>query len=594
MMRVFRSILLVSVMLLTGSCSDVAFQSQQGDDGRDTGKACEGERCPDSTGGYAWFEGKYGICSKPCGGGNQTQTVECRRLSDNVAVADSFCTGTKPPAARTCNVQACTSTNTWNWADWGDCSKTCGGGTKTRTVLCQDQNGTTVADNLCSGTKPATNSTCNTDPCTGDVTYDWSVTPGVCSVQCGGGTATDTVVCKKSDGSTVADSFCSAKPKPATTRTCNPDACPQAYTYAWEAQAWSTCTKDCGGGVQTRSVTCKRNDGVYVDVSYCPAASKPTTSQTCNAQACPTGGTPVTQTATVTPAQNLLDVILVVDDSNSMANDQAKLASRLSQFVNDLDALGIDYQICLTTTDITYYKGSPIKWSSGQYVLNKNTPNKSSVFVNTVNSLGAEWSSDEQGIKATYMMIRDFGPNSGTGCFRPKATLTVIEISDEDERSVGGNQALSQAQYQPLTAENMPDNLIALVRSTFDSSGFVKPFIWNSIIVRPGDTACQQKQDAEGNGAPSFQGALLAQLSNKTNGQIASICDEDYAQNMKLIKDRVVNSMPGLTLQCVPTDSPQVSFNPPFTTSVTRTGDQLKFNPALPENTQVTVRYTCP
>ena len=71
MMRVFRPLLLVSVMLLTGSCSDVAFQSQQGDDNRDTGKACEGENCPKDAGGYNWYEGKYEICSKPCGGGQE-------------------------------------------------------------------------------------------------------------------------------------------------------------------------------------------------------------------------------------------------------------------------------------------------------------------------------------------------------------------------------------------------------------------------------------------------------------------------------------------------------------------------------------------
>jgi hypothetical protein len=192
-------------------------------------------------------------------------------------------------------------------------------------------------------------------------------------------------------------------------------------------------------------------------------------------------------------------------------------------------------------------------------------------------------------------MLSNFGPNSGAanaGCFRPKSTLTVIEISDEDERSVGGNQSESPAQYQALTPQNMPDTLIQLVHSMFDSTGFVKPFIWNSIIVKPGDTACEAQEDAEG--SPSFPGVLLAQVANKTGGAVASICDADYANNMTLIKNKIVNSMPGLQLQCVPIDNPLVTFNPPFTTSVTRTGDQLKFTPALPENEQVTVKYTCP
>lgn len=581
------------LVLLTASCTGVKFNSPS--DAANTGKGCAGQSCANSE-VYSWYEGGFGICSKPCGGGSQSEIVECHRVSDNVTVPDSNCTLTKPPGVRICNMQMCTSTYTWNWGNYGTCSKTCDSGVETRAVVCQDQNGNAVADSNCAPPKPATTISCNTDPCTGGTSYTWSVTAGLCSVQCGGGTATDTVVCKKSDGTVAADSFCSQTTKPPTTRTCNTNPCTTTYTYAWEAGAYGACSVTCGDGVQVRSVACKRSDGTYVNEIYCDAASKPATTGTCHPMDCPGGGHQVTQTATVTPASNTVDVVLIVDDSSSMANDQAKLASRLIQFVNDLDTLNIDYQICLTTTDIGYYKGAPIKWQgTNSVVLNKNTPNKNTVFQNTVAALGAQWSSDEQGIKATYEMIRDFGPNSGTansGCFRAKSTLTVIEISDEDERSVGGNQSLSTAQYQPLTFENYPDNLVTLVHQTFDTAGFVKPFFWNSIIVKPGDTACEAQEDAEG--SPSFPGVLLAQLSTKTGGQIASICDADYANNMTLIKDKLVNSMPGLDLQCTPLDNPAVSFQPPFATTATLTGATLKFTPALPENEQVTATYTCP
>lgn len=580
----FRSLLVITLAALTGSCTDVAFQSQSGNVGD---KGCEGGNCP--AGAYSWFESGFGLCSKPCGGGTQTETVECRRNSDNVTVPDSNCPPPKPVAAKNCNMQACTGTYAWNWTDYGACSKTCGGGVKTRTVVCQNQSGQTVADSNCPTPKPAVSIACNTDPCTGGDSYTWQVTAGTCSKQCGGGTATDTVVCKKNDGTTVADSFCSATTKPPTTRTCNTDPCPVTYTYTWEAGAYSACSKDCGDGVQTRSVACKRNDGQYVSISYCDANTKPAGQQACHLKDCPTGHA-VTQTAYVTPAANSVDVILVVDDSSSMKEDQAKLAARMNGLLTDLDALNIDYQVCVTTTDVGYYKGSPVKWVGlNSFVMNKNSANRSKVFVDTINSLGAEWSSDEQGIKSTYYMIRDF---RGSGCLRPQSTLTVIEISDEDERSVGGNKALSSVQYQPLTAENQPDNLISLVHSTFDSSGFVKPFIWNSIIVKPGDKACENYQDAQT--SPSFPGVVLASLSNKTNGAIGSICDSDYSQNLKYIKDRVVNSMPGLKLQCVPIDNPVVTFDKPVSTTISRSGNELKFTPALPEGVMVTAKYTCP
>lgn len=58
----------------------------------------------------------------------------------------------------------------WNTGSWGDCSVDCGGGTQTRTVTCKRNDGQTVADSLCTkyvGTKPATSQECNTGSCSG-------------------------------------------------------------------------------------------------------------------------------------------------------------------------------------------------------------------------------------------------------------------------------------------------------------------------------------------------------------------------------------------------------------------------------------------
>lgn len=569
--------------LTSASCSDVLFSSKKHQSAV-TGN-CTGENCAQMA--YTWFEGGFGLCSKPCGAGAQTQTVECRRLSDNVPVADSYCAGTKPASVQSCNTQVCSGTYNWNIGPWGDCSLTCGGGQKTRSVVCQTQSGQTVSDTNCPQPKPATSETCNTDTCPA-TTYDWYVVPGTCTVQCGGGYAIDVVSCKRNDGAIVSDSFCNPTTKPPTQHACNIDPCPTNYTYSWEAGVWSTCSADCGNGLQTRSITCKRNDGVYVPTNYCDLATKPSSQQACKIKEC-TSGRKVTQVETVTPALNSVDVILIVDDSSSMKEDQTKLANRMAGLLSDLDALNIDYQVCLTSTDIGYYKGGPIKWQNlNTYIMKKNSPNKSTVFKNTIDALGAEWSSDEQGIKALYLMIRDF---KAAGCIRETATLTTILVSDENERSVGGNQSWSTAQYKPLTFENYPDNLINFVKSTYNTANFKKPFIWNSIIVKPGDTVCEATQDAQS--SPSFFGTLYAELSNKTNGHIGSICDTDYANNLKYIKQKVVNSMPGLTMECIPIDTPVVTFNQAVTTTITITGDQIKFSPALNEGVQVTVTYTC-
>lgn len=577
-------------MLATSlSCSEVKFQSKS----KGPEASCVGDGCitPHT---YSWFEGGYnGSCSLACGGGIETQTVNCQR-NDGVTVPDGHCTGTKPPSSRTCNPNPCTSPYEWNMGLWGACSKSCGGGVETRTVFCQrDSGGAAVDDSYCNPPKPAVSRSCNTQACA--AVYNWDIGAwGACSKTCGGGTQTRAVVCKAEDGTTVSDTYCTIA-KPSTSQACNTHDCTVTYTYDWVAGVWGACSKTCGSGTRTRDVTCQRNDGIYVADSFCAGKSQPPSTEVCNPQACPPVGRDVTTVKTLPlPA---VDVVLIIDDSASMAADNAKLAQRMGGFLTDLDTANIDYRVCLTTTDVGFYKGSPIVWgsysgstwvSSGTHLMTKATANKSKLFSDTVRYLGAEWSSDEQGIKAMGLMIKDY---MGSNCFRSglNSTLTTILISDENERSVGGNQSWSHAQYQPLTPDNYPDTLISRVKSAFGAS---KKFIWNSIIVRPGDTACEASQDAQG--VPSFFGTLYNELSNKTGGHVGSICSADYTQDLRYIKDRVVKTMPTVLLECVPTNTPVVTISPAFTTTTTIDNNLVRFNPAVPEGRTVTVKYKCP
>lgn len=62
------------------------------------------------------------------------------------------------------------------------------------------------------------------------------------------------------------------------------------YGYYWEVGGWGGCSVACGGGVQYRSVLCKRvQDGVHWGDNVCTgfgAGAKPATSQPCNTHAC--------------------------------------------------------------------------------------------------------------------------------------------------------------------------------------------------------------------------------------------------------------------------------------------------------------------
>lgn len=59
------------------------------------------------------------------------------------------------------------------------------------------------------------------------------------------------------------------------------------WTYSWEVGAFGACSTSCGGGTQTRTVTCKRSDGLTKADNFCwDVGTKPATSQVCNTQSC--------------------------------------------------------------------------------------------------------------------------------------------------------------------------------------------------------------------------------------------------------------------------------------------------------------------
>jgi len=64
------------------------------------------------------------------------------------------------------------------------------------------------------------------------------------------------------------------------------------FCAKWTPSAWGGCSASCGGGTQTRTVSCTRGDGTPLNEIYC-TDSKPALSQSCNTQACcvPTSNT---------------------------------------------------------------------------------------------------------------------------------------------------------------------------------------------------------------------------------------------------------------------------------------------------------------
>ncbi|MEN0058083.1 MAG: hypothetical protein AAGB31_04560 [Bdellovibrio sp.] len=312
--------------------------------------------------------------------------------------------------------------------------------------------------------------------------------------------------------------------------------------------------------------------------------------------------------STVSSTSDKLDIVLIVDDSNSMLADNQKLAANLSGFITKLQNSNIDWQMCATVTRALPVSSTQTAWGASIYwqnsatasydlgmVLKKGTSNLSTIFTHTVNYIGAGWvgSDDERGIKAAYNHVYngDYRYTPNNGCYRTNSAISYIIISDEDERSIAGDssQQYYSNELKEMEDEDKPSVFISYVRDTFGSD---RRFTVNSIIVKPGDSTCKASQDA--GGAQSHYGFTYAELSNLTGGGIGSICASDYSTNMNLFFDKIQDSLSSIPLECSPYQGNITVTITPSTSITSRIeGMNLVFSSPVAAGSTVDLVYKC-
>ncbi len=317
-----------------------------------------------------------------------------------------------------------------------------------------------------------------------------------------------------------------------------------------------------------------------------------------------------------------VDILVVDDNSGSMTQEQASLASPFNGFISNLMNSGLDWQVAVTNTDVCPIGGgncwtpNGITGAQGQFVgptdgsggqpsygnniLNSATPNAASVFSTIIQRGNEVGSGDERAIYA----VNDAISANNKAFFRDNSELAIVILSDEDERSTGGNCAppnpnqpsVCDAGYVPLEQNDLPVTLMNNVDKTF---GGKKSLLVNSIIIKPGDTSCLAIQAAQGPYYTAHYGNTYSDLStlaqnNSTVGNICNNNDGSYA-NMITNVSQAIQHLPTtntMVLNYVPSSQPTVTFSP-ATNSVPWTWNSgsnvITFVTRPADNTTVTV-----
>nr|XP_033775757.1 thrombospondin type-1 domain-containing protein 4 isoform X1 [Geotrypetes seraphini]XP_033775758.1 thrombospondin type-1 domain-containing protein 4 isoform X1 [Geotrypetes seraphini]XP_033775759.1 thrombospondin type-1 domain-containing protein 4 isoform X1 [Geotrypetes seraphini] len=220
-------------------------------------------------------------CSVPCGVGQKTRDVKCISNIGDIVDDEECNMKLRPTDIENCDMGSCAKS--WFLTDWSDgCSVECGEGVRTRSVVCLTNHISSLPLEGCGNSKPSDTISCDNGPCQGKVewfTGSWSQ----CSVECNSGTQQREVICiRKTLGSfTVLNPYeCSFLERPPSQQTCYLKPC----GVKWFHTEWSTCSKTCEGGFRVREVRCLSDDLSPSD--KCESQYKPEDTESCNPQEC--------------------------------------------------------------------------------------------------------------------------------------------------------------------------------------------------------------------------------------------------------------------------------------------------------------------
>lgn len=200
------------------------------------------------------------------------------------------------------------------------------------------------------------------------------------------------------------------------------------------------------------------------------------------------------------------DVLFVVDNSCSMSQEQSSLGSNLGAFLSFAQQQGIDYQIAVTTTDVSS-GGEAGQFVGTTRIITPSTPNANTVFQQNT-ALGTSGSGTERGLEAAYLALSDPLINTlNAGFLRIDAALAVIFVSDERDQS-----SRTQAFYEDFLR---------------NIKGFTNTAMFSASAV-----VGIQSPSCNGPGGNAEYAPRYINVANNTGGVVESICAANWGQTL--------------------------------------------------------------
>jgi len=221
-----------------------------------------------------------------------------------------------------------------------------------------------------------------------------------------------------------------------------------------------------------------------------------------------------------------VDILLVVDNSCSMGDEQTQLSQGFDRFVEYFEVADVDYHIGVTTTDMEQDSGR-LHSAGGEVFITPDTVDPAEVFRDNVQVGINGWPWEKGLATAAHALSDDLSEGANAGFLRDDALLSVIFISDEEDASP----------YAVNSYINYFLNLKASARrDAFNASALVGI---DPDTLEPADCV-QSSGNPPGGAAAAFR---YHDVALQTGGVVASICDDDFSDvvsQMGLAASRLV------------------------------------------------------
>ncbi|MDP2307260.1 MAG: hypothetical protein Q8P18_14635 [Pseudomonadota bacterium] len=230
-----------------------------------------------------------------------------------------------------------------------------------------------------------------------------------------------------------------------------------------------------------------------------------------------------------------VDVLWVIDNSGSMAQEQTRVANAIASFFTWFTTLNLDYHMGVITTDVV----NPIY--SGRLVgtpayIDGGTANAELELAEAI-AVGTEDMGDESGLAAVELALSEPVMSvENAGFLRPGAHLAVIFLSDEPEFS-----AADSAHYISFLQTLKADPTDILV----------------SAIVGDLTTGCSNVCDEGPQDAQP--GDKYLEVVSAFSGVFGSICTCDLAPTLDQIGMETTRYIRSFQLSDVPTDPAEIA-----------------------------------